>query len=133
MPSRAFHWARAALVVMALGVFVVAGWWYWQRSIPSGPMLRTVPATRGDILATVNATGTIEPEEIVDVGAQVVGMIKEFGRDPEDSSRPIDFLSNVQDGTILARIDDSVYQARLDKAAAAVAIPRHRPTRCADF
>jgi HlyD family secretion protein len=68
----------------------------------------------------VGATGTIEPEEVVDVGAQVVGMIKEFGRDPHDSTRPIDYLSMVEDGTVLARIDDAIYRARVDKAAATV-------------
>jgi HlyD family secretion protein len=84
------------------------------------PKLRTALVRRDDLVATVTATGTIEPEEVVDVGAQVVGMIKEFGRDPRDTSRPIDFLSTVEEGTVLARIDDAIYRARVEKATAAV-------------
>ena len=36
-------------------------------------------------MATVNATGTVVPEEVIDVGAQVVGRIVEFGPDPDPS------------------------------------------------
>jgi HlyD family secretion protein len=82
--------------------------------------LTTIPVQRGDLVATVTATGTIEPEEVVDVGAQVVGIIQEFGRDPRDGSRPVDFGTPVEEGTVLARIDDSIYRARLEKAAAQV-------------
>ncbi len=120
MQSRKFNWTRFALWGAVAAVVVCALWWYWYASRPSGPVLRTTPVTRGELVASVNATGTIEPEEVVDVGAQVIGMIKEFGRNPEDSSKPIDFLSKVDEGTVLARIDDSVYRARLDKAAAMV-------------
>jgi HlyD family secretion protein len=47
-------------------------------------------------------------------------MIKEFGQDPHDSTRPIDYLSAVEEGTVLARIDDAIYRARLDRANALV-------------
>ena len=40
---------------------------------------RTAGVERGDLVVTVSATGTLEPEEVVDVGAQVVGRIEEFG------------------------------------------------------
>ena len=43
--------------------------------------------TRGDLLSTISATGTIEPEEVVDVGAQVMGLIQEFGPDPRDPAK----------------------------------------------
>jgi HlyD family secretion protein len=79
---------------------------------------RTMPIARGDLEVTVSATGTIEPEEVVDVGAQVVGMIREFGRDPRDGERPIDYGSPVEVGTVLAQIDDTLYRAQLDQARA---------------
>jgi multidrug efflux pump subunit AcrA (membrane-fusion protein) len=34
---------------------------------------RTDEVTRGDLLASFTATGTLEPEDFVDVGAQVAG------------------------------------------------------------
>ena len=39
--------------------------------------------TRSNILVTIRATGTVEPEEVVDVGAQVAGEILYFGKDAD--------------------------------------------------
>jgi HlyD family secretion protein len=64
---------------------------------------------RGDLAATISASGTIEPVEVVDVGAQVAGLIKAFGKDIE--GRTIDYGSVVEKGAMLAKIDDSVYSA----------------------
>ena len=33
------------------------------------------------LVSTINATGTIEPMEVIDVGAQVAGLIRSFGKD----------------------------------------------------
>jgi HlyD family secretion protein len=95
-----------------------AGVWYVRAAGNHGPQLRTAEARRGELVATINATGTIEPEEVIDVGAQVAGQILEFGRDPRDSSRPIDYGSPVEVGTVLAKIDPKVYQAQVDQAKA---------------
>jgi cell division protein FtsX len=112
-------WAKALIFATAVALLGGAAAWYWFGASPVVP-LRTAPVQRGDLVATVSATGTVEPEEVVDVGAQVVGMIKEFGPDSRDSRRTIDYLSEVEVGTVLACIDDAVYRARLDRAAAAV-------------
>src|SRR5947209_1639745 len=82
---------------------------------------RTAAVERGDLQATISATGTIEPEEVVDVGAQVAGQIKELGADPHDSRKHIDYGSQVEEGTVLARIDDSLYKTQVDQAAAQLA------------
>ena len=73
---------------------------------------------RGDLLSTIGATGTAEPEEVVDVGAQVMGLILEFGRDPHDPSKLIDYGSVVEKGTVLAKIDPTPYEAALEQAEA---------------
>jgi HlyD family secretion protein len=86
---------------------------------------RTAVVERGDIIQTVEATGTLEPEEVVDVGAQVVGRIERFGLDPRGETdpkfkdKPVDYRSEVKEGTILAEIDDSVYLAQRNQALAA--------------
>jgi HlyD family secretion protein len=51
----------------------------------------------------------VEPEEVVDVGAQVAGQINSFGKDK--NGKTIDYGSVVEEGTILAQIDDSLYAA----------------------
>ena len=87
---------------------------------------RTVAVKRGDLLSTISATGTVEPEEVVDVGAQVVGRIKTLGIDPSDppGKKTIDYGSVVHDGTVLALIDDAVYKAQVDQAEASLCAPK---------
>src|SRR5437868_12686157 len=87
---------RFVAVVTLLGL-AVGGYTVYGRFFNSGPSeatYRTEKVVRGDLHITVRATGTVEPEETVDVGAQVVGRIKELGKDlrgmaASESSEPI--------------------------------------------
>src|SRR5437016_14338963 len=92
------------LILIALGCGVL---WYTQGHSASASTFKTVPVKRGDLIATISATGTLEPEEVIDVGAQVAGQIISFGKD--DAGKPIDYGSVVEAKTVLARIDDVVY------------------------
>jgi HlyD family secretion protein len=69
---------------------------------------------RGDLVATINATGTIEPIAAVDIGAQVAGMIISFGKDKH--GKLVNWSSEVDKGTVLAKIDDSLYVAAVKAA-----------------
>jgi HlyD family secretion protein len=60
------------------------------------------------------ATGTVEPVEVVDVSSEVTGRIVTFGVDPHDAGKPIDHGSSVEVGTVLARIDPRLYEARVE-------------------
>jgi HlyD family secretion protein len=101
-----------AIVIILGGVGV--GWW-WARS-DHKLSFRTAVVKRGDVAATISASGTIEPIEVVDVGAQVAGLIKAFGTDT--AGKTIDYGSVVEEGAMLAQIDDSVYAADLSVAKA---------------
>jgi HlyD family secretion protein len=92
--------------------------WQWYHASSAEPLFRTEHPTRGSLVATILATGTIEPEEVIDVGAQVAGQITSFGQDPVDPKRTIDYGSPVEQGTVLARIDDSLYAPEVDIARA---------------
>lgn len=93
---------------------------------------RTDKVTRGDLQINVRATGTVEPEETVDVGAQVVGRIKELGKDPRAKDDPafadksVDYGSPVEKGMVLAQIDPAIYKAQFDQATAALAQAKAR-------
>jgi HlyD family secretion protein len=78
--------------------------------------LRTALVQRRDLMATISATGTVEPEEVVDIGAQVAGQINMFGKDKNGKS--IDWGSVVEQGTVLAQIDDAIYRANVKAAKA---------------
>ena len=104
--------AAAAIAVAILG----AGIWWWHARSGSQLSFRTAVVKRGDVAATISATGTIEPIEVVDVGAQVAGLIKAFGTDV--AGKTIDYGSVVEEGAMLAQIDESVYAADLSVAKA---------------
>jgi HlyD family secretion protein len=113
------NWISLKTPIIVIGILGLAGavgaWWWHGRS---GPKLSLVTAVvkRGDLAATISATGTVEPLEVVDVGAQVAGRINSFGTDKD--GKTIDYRSVVTEGAILATIDDSVYAADLAVANA---------------
>ena len=104
------------LVVILLGGVGAGAYWYTHRNAETAGKFRTAAVTRGDIVTTISATGTVEPEEVLDVGAQVAGVILSFGTDVNGKS--VDYNSVVTEGTVLARIDTRLYQASLDSAQA---------------
>jgi HlyD family secretion protein len=101
------------VVVLAGG----AGAWRWWH-LQNGPKLSfsTAVVKRGDVAATISATGTIEPLEVVDVGAQIAGRVSAFGTDKE--GKTVDYGSVVEQGALLAKIDEAVYAADLSVAEA---------------
>ncbi|MGP0043370.1 MAG: efflux RND transporter periplasmic adaptor subunit, partial [Syntrophobacteraceae bacterium] len=106
----------SALVLAGLAVIGAAGaWWLWHNR-HRAPMFHTVAVKRGDLSAAISGTGTVEPVMVVDVGAQVTGIITCFGRDVNDKS--VDYGSVVKAGGVVARIDDTLYVAavEIDKA-----------------
>jgi HlyD family secretion protein len=109
---------KLLVVIVALAVLGAGTVALWQRSSQPPVGFRTTPVKRGDLLVTISATGTVEPVEVIDVGAQVAGKIESFGRDPHDDSKTIDYGTQVEKGTVLAHIDDSLYAADVAQAAA---------------
>lgn len=119
---------KTFLILTAIVVTAAGGALAWQQYGASAPQVhyRTTPVERGDLIVGVSATGTLQPEEVVDVGAQVVGRVNEFGLDPNATAatsreKRIDYGSMVEEGTVLARIDDMVYVAQRNQAKAALA------------
>ncbi|HZM04651.1 MAG TPA: HlyD family efflux transporter periplasmic adaptor subunit [Candidatus Saccharimonadales bacterium] len=105
--------------IVAIIIVVIAagfGLWRWRVRNDSKLSFRSAVVKRGDLVVTISATGTIEPEEVVDVGAQVAGQINSFGKDK--NGKTIDYGSMVAEGDVLAKIDDSVYTADLAVAKA---------------
>lgn len=104
---------RRTLLVVLIGVLVAAAiWLLWPRlfgnSDPAaGYQLTSVQ--RGDVEDVVTATGTLQPREYVDVGAQVSGQLKKIH---------VEVGSEVKAGDLLAEIDPTVYLSRVDAARA---------------
>lgn len=116
---------KRALVPGAAAIIVALGIGYFAQNGSQQASFKTASVEVGDLQAVISATGTVEPEEVVDVGAQVAGKIVSFGKDK--SGKQIDYGSEIEQGTVLAQIDDSLYaadaaqaKAQLDQAKAAV-------------
>src|SRR5258707_4063071 len=94
------------LIVGAVGAGV--GAIYVRRGGPE-VQVQTSPVTRGDIVDTVGATGTLQAVTTVQVGSQVSGNIQMLGAD---------FNSIVKKGQVIARLDPSLFEAQLQQARA---------------
>lgn len=113
---------KAAIVIIVLGAAAAVFGWYRSPRSEGAIVYRTAQVTRGNLLVAISATGTVEPEEVIDVGAQVAGQILSFGRDADGKS--VDYGSKVTQGTVLAKIDESLYAAEAAQAEAQVQAAR---------
>src|SRR5947209_1369303 len=71
---------------------------------------------------TVQAAGTLVPEEVIDIGAQVPGKIIAFGPDLDDARKVIDYRSRVEKGTVLAKLDPTACETEVALAKAGLAV-----------
>ena len=55
------------IALAAVALAGAAGVWVWHTRHAQGPSWRTSTVRRGDLTATITATGTVEPEEVVEV------------------------------------------------------------------
>ncbi len=110
---------RTRSAIIALGAAcIIAGVLLVMKCSSKPPSLFiTATVKRGDLSAAISATGTVEPEDVIDVGAQVAGRIVFFGKDK--NGKEIDYGSEVEEGTVLAQIDDALYAADAAQARAA--------------
>jgi len=104
------------LLVLAAVVYFVS-----RRFFAATPKVvySTASVAKGDLKSVISATGTVEPEELVNVGAQVGGMVTTLGTDAD--GHQVDYCSRVTAGTVLARIDDALYSASVKGSEAQVA------------
>ncbi|MCC7425867.1 MAG: efflux RND transporter periplasmic adaptor subunit [Alphaproteobacteria bacterium] len=103
--SRRRWWLLVLLLLLASAA--AGGWWLWQRGngATQTTATMTVAVVRTSFEDTVSALGRIEPRDYVDVGTQVSGQLRRIHVEPGDT---------VKEGDLLAEIDPTVYQARVD-------------------
>ncbi|MBX3684272.1 MAG: biotin/lipoyl-binding protein, partial [Thauera sp.] len=98
------RWGRRALLILV--PLLLAGGWYGrsafigERDPTTNYQFTTVQ--RGDVEDVVTATGTLQPRDYVDVGAQVSGQLRKIHVEVGDT---------VEAGQLLAEIDPTVYRA----------------------
>jgi len=107
--------AAVVLVIIASTAAVV-----YTRRNRTEIQVQTTPLTRGDIVDTVGATGTLQAVTTVQVGSQVSGNIQWLGAD---------FNSIVKQGQVIARLDPSLFDAQLQQVEANLTQSRANLTR----
>ena len=97
--------------LVLLAIVAVTGIWIWNGKTVEEtiPRYSVAKVTRGDIVSTVSATGTLSPVITVQVGSQVSGTIQHLHAD---------FNSRVKKGELIAQIDPALFKARLAEADA---------------
>lgn len=102
------RWLLPLLLILAIGAVV---YWQWGSRGGSARTYKTALVDRGPIVATVTATGSVNPVTSVLVGSQVSGRIKTLYAD---------YNSEVKQGQKIAQIEPALFAARAAQAAAAV-------------
>ncbi len=102
---------KLIFTLIVLGVVGGGAAAYYMRKNSPEPTVTTLQITRGDVVDSVGATGTLEAVETVDVGTQVSGVVMEMYAD---------FNSIVRKGQIIARLDPSLLQTQIEQQRANV-------------
>lgn len=106
------RWVRSGVVFAVLAIAGFSAWLAWPQLFAGKDPIATyqfATVQRGDVEDLVTATGTLQPRDYVDVGAQVSGQLKRIH---------VEVGSEVKAGELLAEIDPTVYRARVDASRA---------------
>ena len=100
---------RALIVLLIIAAIGAGAGAIYVRRGGAEPTINTSPVTRGDIIDTVGATGTLQAVTTVQVGSQVSGTIQYLGAD---------FNSIVHKGQVVAKLEPSLFQTQVEQARA---------------
>jgi multidrug efflux pump subunit AcrA (membrane-fusion protein) len=89
-----------------------AALWYWGSDHAAAPEYITATVTRGDLIQSVSANGTLNPVLNVQVGSQISGNIQKLFAD---------FNSLVKSNQVVAQLDPATYQAIVHQTEADLA------------
>jgi len=105
-----YRWATGAALAIAA---IAGGSAIWALSTSSPVQYATAPVTRGDVITTITASGTVNPVTTVEVGTYVSGTIVSLG---------CDYNTKVLKGQLCAKIDPRPYQVVVDQDQANLAV-----------
>jgi HlyD family secretion protein len=101
---------RLLWIVVLCVIAAAAITYYFKADVSAAPAELTFDAvSRGDVVAAVDATGTLQPVDTVEVGTQVSGTVATLGTD---------FNERVKRGQVLATLDPALFQTQIDQAEA---------------
>jgi HlyD family secretion protein len=108
-PKRPFLLRPGFLSLCAL-LALAGGYYYWQTILRARiPHFEMAQIKRGDLTVIVTATGTLQPVNTVEVGAEISGRLERVA---------VDFNARVKKGETLAEIDTKQLLAQVERSEA---------------
>ncbi len=104
---------RLWIILIFVIAAVAAAYWWTHRGSSTDNSYQTDKVAHGDVQELIPATGTLEPVDSVDIGAQVAGQILYFGPDRRDPNFDADtkaLESNIQKPANIPPIAGTDYQ-----------------------
>src|SRR3990167_6282205 len=110
---------RTVVILVILAILSLGGYVGFQKWNDRQPQVtyKTTPVTRGTLVSTVTATGNLEPLVKVLVGSQVSGTVTRWYAD---------FNQRVEQGFVLAELDQDRFKATLEQRRATAKAARAR-------
>ena len=94
-------------IFLLIIVLIIVGIIYILPKKTTGEEIQTAKVVKHNLNQTVEASGTVNPVQSVNIGSQISGRIYKIYAD---------YNSKVKKGQLLAEIDPSLLQASVDKA-----------------
>ena len=103
---------KAFLSLVVVLLLAAAGFYYYRADVGAAPpQLVYAQVARGSVVATVDATGTLQTVDTVEVGTQVSGTISSLG---------VDFNDTVTRGQVVATLDQANFLTQIQQSEAQV-------------
>ncbi|PIP26846.1 MAG: hypothetical protein CO140_03655 [Candidatus Moranbacteria bacterium CG_4_9_14_3_um_filter_40_7] len=99
-------WKKRTIWIVILLVLIGGGVYYFLNK-KSKSQYTTEEARRIDVKQTVSVTGTINPENMIDLGFKTSGIVKEMNVDVGDAVKKGQRLAKVDPSTLLAELEAS--------------------------
>jgi HlyD family secretion protein len=104
---------KSAIVLIGVLSLTILAWWAWthQESSRIKPSFKFAQVSRGKLEVLVTSTGTLAAVETVEIGTQASGTIEQL---------LVDYNDQVKKDQVLALLDQSSFNASVNKAKADV-------------
>ncbi len=104
--------SRSVIWFVLAGILIIGAYAWWHSRAQAELTYRTATIDRGTIAVTISSTGSLSAISTIDIGAQVSGLVQAV---------LVDYNDRVHKDQVIARIDPSNLDAKVQQAAGAVA------------
>ena len=114
---------KALFILIGVLAIVAGGAVYYIACLNAAPPtnFRVAEVKRDTIVSSIEATGTAEPVELIDIDVQVTGRINPFGPIQSTPEKRVDYCSSRRKARAVGQRRPDAVQSPVDQAAAQLA------------